>query len=249
VSNNALARAVAVIRAARAITVLTGAGVSAASGVPTFRGDDGLWKKQRAESLATPEAFEQDPRLVWEWYDWRRGMIRDARPNPAHDVLARWTRERATTLITQNVDGLHERAGAERLIRLHGSIWHVRCWRRCVKGEADWLDETVPLATLPPHCPHCGSFVRPGVVWFGEPLDPAVLDQARAAAADCDVFLTVGTSAVVYPAAGLIPEAKRAGATVIEINPDATPASSSADVVIRRPAAEALTELDGALSS
>jgi NAD-dependent deacetylase len=249
VIDDALARAVSVIRAARAITVLTGAGVSAASGVPTFRGDDGLWKKQRAESLATPEAFEQDPRLVWEWYDWRRGMIRDARPNPAHDVLARWTRERATTLITQNVDGLHERAGAERLIRLHGSIWHVRCWRRCAAGAVDWADETVPLATVPPRCPHCGSLVRPGVVWFGEPLDPAVLDRARAAAADCDVFLTVGTSAVVYPAAGLIPEAKRAGATVIEINPDATPASSSADVVIRRPAAEALTELDGALSS
>jgi len=249
VIDDALARAGALIRAARAIAVLTGAGVSAASGVPTFRGVDGLWKTRRAESLATPEAFEQDPRLVWEWYDWRRGMIRDARPNPAHDVLARWTRELKTTLITQNVDGLHERAGAERLIRLHGSIWHVRCWRRCAKGETDWLDHTVPLATLPPRCPHCGSFARPGVVWFGEPLDPAVLDQARPAAADCDVFLTVGTSAVVYPAAGLIPEAKRAGATIIEINPDATPASSSADVVIRRPAAEALTELDRALCS
>jgi NAD-dependent deacetylase len=247
VIDDALARAVAAIRAARAITVLTGAGVSAASGVPTFRGADGLWKKRRAESLATPEAFEQDPRLVWEWYDWRRGMIRDARPNPAHDVLARWTRERATTLITQNVDGLHERAGAEGVIRLHGSIWHVRCWRRCVKGETDWLDDTVPLATLPPHCPHCGSFVRPGVVWFGEPLDPAVLDQARAAAGACDVFLTVGTSAVVYPAAGLIPEAKRAGATIIEINPDATSASAAADVVIRQPAVEALTAIDSNL--
>ena len=247
--DDALARAVAVVRAARAITVLTGAGVSAASGVPTFRGEDGLWKKRRAESLATPEAFEHDPRLVWEWYNWRRGLIRDARPNAAHDVLAGWTRERATTLITQNVDGLHERAGARRLIRLHGSIWHVRCARRCANGATDWFDDAVPMAPLPPQCPHCGALVRPGVVWFGEPLDPAVLDQARAAAAACDVFLTVGTSAVVYPAAGLIPEAKRAGATVIEINPDATPASSSADVVIRRPAAEALTELDDLLRS
>jgi NAD-dependent deacetylase len=223
--------------------------VSAASGVPTFRGEDGLWKTLRAETLATPEAFANDPRLVWEWYDWRRGMIRDARPNPAHDVLARWTRERGATLITQNVDGLHERAGAERLIRLHGSIWHVRCWQHCPDGAADWLDDTVPLATLPPRCPHCGALVRPGVVWFGEPLDPAVLDRARAAAAACDVFLTVGTSAVVYPAAGLIPEAKRAGATIIEINPDATSVSGAADVVIRQPAAEALTELDDFISS
>jgi NAD-dependent deacetylase len=249
VIEDALARAVASVRAARAITVLTGAGVSAASGIPTFRGADGLWKKVRAETLATPEAFEQDPRLVWEWYDWRRGMIRDARPNPAHEVLARWTRERRATVITQNVDGLHERAGAERLIRLHGSIWHVRCWRRCAAGAADWVDDTVPLAVLPPRCPHCGALVRPGVVWFGEPLDPAVLDQARAAAAACDVFLAVGTSAAVHPAAGLIPEAKRMGATVIEINPDATSASAAADLLIRQPAAEALTDIERLIKS
>jgi NAD-dependent deacetylase len=240
-----LARAAEVLGRARRITVLTGAGVSAASGIPTFRGADGLWKKVRAETLATPEAFASDPKLVWEWYDWRRGMIRDASPNAAHDVLARWTRERpGTTLITQNVDGLHERAGAQRLVRLHGSIWHVRCWNACAAGRVDWLDETVPLPALPPRCPHCGGLVRPGVVWFGESLNSGVLELATRAAADCDVFLAVGTSAVVYPAAGLAPHAKRAGAVVIEINPEATAASGLADIVIRQPAHETLPRLD-----
>jgi NAD-dependent deacetylase len=238
----AVERVAAAITAARSITVLTGAGVSSASGIPTFRGEDGLWKKVRVETLATADAFENDPRLVWEWYDWRRTLIRDAEPNAAHHVLAAWSRTRRATLITQNVDGLHERAGAERLIRLHGSIWHVRCWNRCPAGRADWLDERVPIGTLPPRCPHCGGLVRPAVVWFGEPLDQAVLDRARAAAA-CDVFLTVGTSAVVYPAAGLIPGAKAAGALVVEINPDATGTSHMADVTLRMKADEALTSI------
>lgn len=239
----AIQRVAAAVAGAGSITVLTGAGVSAASGIPTFRGQDGLWKKMRAETLATPEAFEKDPALVWEWYDWRRSLIRDAQPNGAHHVLARWVRERAATLITQNVDGLHERAGAEPVIRLHGSIWHVRCWDRCARGRSEWLDDRVPIGSLPPRCPHCGGLVRPGVVWFGEPLDPVVLDMARAAAT-CDVFLTVGTSAAVYPAAGLIPHAKAAGALVVEINPDATEASHVADVVLRMKADEALEQVD-----
>jgi NAD-dependent deacetylase len=238
-----LQRVAAAVAAAKSITVLTGAGVSAASGIPTFRGQDGLWKKMRAETLATPEAFEKDPGLVWEWYDWRRSLIRDAQPNGAHHVLARWVRERGATLITQNVDGLHERAGADPVLRLHGSIWHVRCSGRCAAGSTDWLDDRVPIGALPPRCPHCGGVVRPGVVWFGEPLDPVVLDRAMAAAA-CNVFLAVGTSAAVYPAAGLIPHAKAAGAVVVEINPDATEASHVADVVLRLKADEALTQLD-----
>ena len=242
-NQDAVKRVAAAVTAARSITVLTGAGVSSASGIPTFRGEDGLWKKVRVETLATREAFENDPRLVWEWYDWRRSLIRDAQPNAAHHVLAAWTRTRAATLITQNVDGLHERAGAERLIRLHGSIWHVRCWNRCGAGRADWLDDRVPIGTLPPRCPHCGGMVRPAVVWFGEPLDQSILDRARAAAA-CDVFLTVGTSAVVYPAAGLIPDAKAAGALVVEINPDATGASHAADVTLRLRADDALTQIN-----
>ena len=244
-----ISRAASLIRGARAITALTGAGVSAASGIPTFRGADGLWRTYRAEALATPEAFDRDPKLVWEWYDWRRGLIREARPNAAHEVLARWTRDRGAIVITQNVDGLHEQAGAQDLIRLHGSIWHVRCRARCQGGAPDWRDDTVPLATLPPRCPDCGGVVRPGVVWFGEPLDAAVLDRARAAAAGCDVFLAVGTSALVYPAASLIPEAKRSGASVIEINPDPTSASSTADIVIRQPAAEALAAIDRLVSN
>jgi len=233
------------IRGASRVTILTGAGVSAASGVPTFRGADGLWSKVRAETLATPEAFEHDPKLVWEWYDWRRQMIRDSRPNAAHDVLARWTRERpGVTLITQNVDGLHERAGAERLLRLHGSIWRLRCWRDCDNGRAEWLDETAPLPTLPPRCPHCGGLARPAVVWFGEPLDRDIL-MAASRATTCDVFLAVGTSAIVYPAAGLLHEAKRRGALTVEINTDLTSASGSVDVVLQGRAEEILGGLDG----
>jgi NAD-dependent deacetylase len=244
----AIARAARALASARRVTALTGAGVSAASGIPTFRGADGLWKKVRAETLATPEAFAHDPKLVWEWYDWRRQMIREAQPNGAHEVLARWTRDRpAFTLITQNVDGLHERAGSERLVRLHGSIWHVRCWTGCPAGRADWLDERAPLPTLPPRCPHCRGLVRPGVVWFGEALDPSHVAQA-VAATDCDVFLAIGTSAVVYPAAGLVHQARERGALTIEINPEATEATSRVDIVLSNPAEQILPELDHALS-
>jgi len=241
---DALSLAADRLRSARRITALTGAGVSAASGIPTFRGVDGLWKNFRAESLATPEAFAADPRLVWEWYDWRRQMIAHARPNAAHDVLARWTRERpGFTLITQNVDGLHERAGAERLVRLHGSIWHVRCSRACVEGRADWLDTTSPQPHLPPLCPHCGAAVRPGVVWFGESLNPRVV-AAATGAARCDVFLTIGTSALVYPAAGLVHQAKQHGAFTIEINIDDTGASDVVDLALKGKAEEMLPALD-----
>jgi NAD-dependent deacetylase len=251
---DSLQRTADLIRSARTLTVITGAGVSAASGIPTFRGADGrlradgasasLWKKVRAETLATPEAFENDPKLVWEWYDWRRGMIRGAEPNAAHHVLAKWSRDKSgCTLITQNVDGLHERAGARDLLRLHGSIWHVRCWNGCDAGRRDWLDETVPLPTLPPRCPYCGGLVRPGVVWFGESLDPDTLARAEEATT-CDVFLTVGTSSVVYPAAGLVHRARARGATTIEINTDATDATSLVSIALRGKAEEILGLLD-----
>ena len=225
------------------VTVLTGAGVSAASGVPTFRGADGLWKQFRPETLATPEAFRRDPKLVWEWYDWRRQKIAACQPNAAHHVLAKWsTRFPGFTLITQNVDGLHERAGTENVVRLHGSIWEVSCWDGCAKAPDRWRDDTVPFAAIPPSCPHCGGMIRPGVVWFGESLDPDIVDRA-AAAAECDVFFTIGTSAVVYPAAGLVDIARRSGAYTVEINPEATPASGAVDLSIRGAAEEILPPL------
>ena len=231
------------LRSAGKITVLTGAGVSAASGIPTFRGADGWWRRVRAETLATPEAFASDPKLVWEWYDWRRQMIASARPNRAHEVLAGWTQlHTGVSLITQNVDGLHERAGAERIIRLHGSIWHLRCWQSCERGRDGWHDETAPLPSLPPSCPHCYGLARPGVVWFGEALDPRVLDAATTACA-ADVFLIVGTSAVVYPAAGLLPIAARHGAFTVEINTEPTEASRLVDVSLQGRAEELLEDL------
>lgn len=224
------------------LTVLTGAGVSAASGVPTFRGADGLWKSFRAEQLATPQAFARDPRLVWEWYDWRRQMIARCEPNAAHRVLASWSRKfPCFTLITQNVDGLHERAGTRDVIRLHGSIWEVLCVRRCAASPPRWRDETVPYPEIPPRCPHCGDLIRPGVVWFGEALDSDVVERAGGAAR-CDVFITIGTSAVVYPAAGLIEVARRSGAYTVEINPEATPAV--VDLVMRGGAEAVLPEID-----
>ena len=223
------------------MTVLTGAGVSAASGVPTFRGAGGLWRSFRAEELATPEAFERDPALVWEWYEWRRATIASCPPNAAHDVLAQWTRESTDcTVITQNVDDLHLRAGTQRLVRLHGSIWELACWNRC--GADPWRDERVPLPTQAATCARCGSLARPAVVWFGESLSSGDMNAALAACS-CDVFLTVGTSAVVYPAAGLVRQAKARGAFTAEINVEATPASSAVDLAIHGGAEIVLPQL------
>jgi NAD-dependent deacetylase len=238
--------AAARLRASRRTTVLTGAGVSAASGVPTFRGPGGLWRSYRAEDLATAAAFGADPAMVWEWYDWRRGQVAACRPNRAHEVLATWSRRLpGFHLVTQNVDGLHERAGTAHLTRLHGSLWTLRCWSGC--GAPPWTNTDVPLSPLPPRCPSCGGLARPGVVWFNEHLDPA--DAARAdRATACDVFLVVGTAAIVYPAAGLAGTARAGGAFVIEINPDATAISHDVDLVLRGPAEDVLDDLDRQLT-
>lgn len=244
VFDSAIDRVASLLTHGSRITVLTGAGVSAASGVPTFRGAEGLWKSFRAEDLATPEAFERDPQLVWEWYDWRRGLIAGCRPNAAHEVLAAWShRFPGFTLITQNVDGLHERAGTSDVVRMHGSIWEVGCWNACASSPHRWRDERQPLPELPPPCPYCGGLLRPGVVWFGEMLDPDVLARCDQAT-DCDVFFAIGTSSVVYPAAGLASSARARGATTIEINPDATPASRGVDVVLAGRAEEVLPALE-----
>jgi NAD-dependent deacetylase len=232
------------IRAAGRITVMTGAGVSAGSGVPTFRGPEGLWRNFSPEQLATPEAFRRDPALVWEWYNWRRELISKCRPNAAHDVLAAWSRRYpGFTLITQNVDGLHERAGTQNVVRFHGSIWEVLCWQGCAASPVRWWDDSVPFAKSPPPCPYCDGLLRPGIVWFGEGIDPAVLKRS-AAAVKCEVFLAVGTSAVVYPAAGLAGQARAAGAFTAEINPDVTPNSRAVDLVIPMRAEEALPQVE-----
>ena len=211
---------------ARSVAVLTGAGISADSGVPTFRGTDGLWRNFRAEDLATPEAFEKNPRLVWEWYDWRRRLLASIKPNAAHEALAKLeVRHDRFHLITQNVDGLHRLAGSRRVFELHGDIWKVRCVRcRSVTDNRE-----VPLALLP-HCRSCDGLLRPHIVWFGEALDREVLGASLSAVESCDILLIVGTSGLVYPAAMLMPTAKAHGAFVIEVNLDATPYSSHADL-------------------
>ncbi len=230
------------IAAAKRLTILTGAGVSAASGVPTFRGVQGFWRTFRPQDLATAGAFARDARLVWEWYESRRARIADCRPNAAHDVIAEWSRREGFTLITQNVDGLHERAGTQHVVRYHGSIWHLRCAVPCAAGARDWEDRRVPLPELPPRCPHCGALARPAVVWFGEPI-PEKADHAAQAATACDVFVSVGTSSVVYPAADLLYEAKRQGAFTVEINPELTASAGDVDAAIAMPAEDALPQI------
>lgn len=224
---------------ARSVAVLTGAGISAESGIPTFRGGGGLWKQFRAEDLATPQAFARDPVAVWEWYDWRRCLIARAQPNRAHLALAELeNRTPRFSLITQNVDGLHDRAGSRRILKVHGDIWRLRC-AACGK---EWDDYTCPLPHLPPPC-SCGGMARPGVIWFGEALPADVWTAAGQAAASCEVFLVIGTSALVYPAAGLVTVAEGAGARVIEINLERTPYSGQVDCSLQGKAGELLPEL------
>ncbi len=211
----ALDRVRAGLSTATRVAALTGAGISASSGIPTFRGNEGsLWHQFKPQDLATPEAFERDPELVWRWYDWRRGLIAAAAPNPAHLALARLERSvAAVTVVTQNVDGLHAAAGSGRVIEYHGSIWRTRCLGCGRERE----DRRVPLPILP-RCAACGGLLRPGVVWFGEAIDPAANAAATDAARACDLFLVIGTSGVVWPAAGLAGLARASGAHVLEFN-------------------------------
>lgn len=236
-----LGAAVARLRAATRVVALTGAGVSAESGVPTFRGADGLWGRFRAEDLATPEAFTRDPRLVWEWYEWRRQRVAAVRPNPAHVALAALeARVPEFLLITQNVDGLHAMAGSRRMLELHGSLWRVRCIGCGERRE----DRRVPLPGKPPRCA-CGALLRPDIVWFGEALDPGIVERAHEASLRAEVALVIGTSSLVYPAASLPQLARAAGAFVIEVNPEQTSLSRLADVWLRGRAAEIVPALLG----
>ncbi len=227
------------LASARAVAVLTGAGISADSGVPTFRGADGLWRNYRAEDLATPEAFARDPRLVWEWYNWRRELLATKSPNPAHHALVELEqRVERFWLITQNVDGLHPAAGSRKLSEIHGNIWKVRC-TQCRQVHAN---REVPIPILP-LCPACGGLLRPHIVWFGESLDPEDLDRSMAAVGSCEVLLIIGTSGVVYPAASFAALAKQAGAFVVEINLDPTPNSPIVDIALGGRAAEVVPQL------
>lgn len=242
--DDALARAREAIASARSIVVLTGAGISAESGIPTFRDAmTGLWSRFRPEDLATPEAFRSDPRTVWEWYAARRERVAEARPNPGHEALARLERRAgaggaAYLLVTQNVDGLHAVAGSERLVELHGNIRRVKCFDRGHR-VATWPRD----GPVPPACPRCGSALRPDVVWFGEALPQEAIAAALAAARGCDLFLSVGTSGLVEPAASLPLAALERGARVIEVNPVATPLTRRAWIALAGPAGEVLPRL------
>ncbi len=212
------------LRRARRVAVLTGAGVSAESGVPTFRdAGTGLWAQYVPEELATRAGFRRNPRLVWEWYASRRETIARVQPNPGHVALAEMERRLPDfTLITQNVDGLHARAGSRHVLELHGNISRTKCFRE------DVIVEKWDNGTVPPRCPRCGSYLRPDVVWFGEALPYAALSEAIEAAETCDIFLSVGTSAEVEPAASLPLEALSRGRVVVEVNPENTSLSSRA---------------------
>jgi NAD-dependent deacetylase len=231
---------------ARRVAALTGAGISAESGIPTFRsGATALWRSYRAEELATPEAFARDPSLVTEWYLMRLKMVLGARPNAGHVALAQIERRLEArgagfSLVTQNVDGLHGEGGSQDLVELHGSI---RTWRCVACGQeqraADLYGRLADEKHLPFRC-SCGSMLRPGVVWFGETLPPHAWERAESAASAADVFIVAGTSAAVYPAASLVAIAKHSGAFVVEINPEATGATTLCDMAVRSPSGEFL---------
>ncbi|MBD3332048.1 NAD-dependent protein deacylase [candidate division GN15 bacterium] len=221
----------------RRCAVLTGAGISAESGVPTFRGEEGLWGKFRPEELASMDAFMANPKMVWEWYNWRRQLMGDVKPNPGHHALADLEQIMPSFwVITQNVDGLHKMAGSGNILELHGNIHRnkcVKCNQLC--GEDVDIDpDNIPT------CTHCGGQLRPDVVWFGEMLDPVVINRAFAESEQADVFLSVGTSAVVHPAASLPMAARSEGAKLVEINPEPTPLTDLADISVRAKSGEFL---------
>lgn len=237
---------VAALRQADAVAVLTGAGMSAESGVPTFRGPGGLWRGRAPEELATPLAFHKDPEQVWEFYDWRRTLLAKCEPNAGHKALVRLEqRVPEFNLITQNVDGLHTAAGSRQVLELHGNIWRVRCTGGCPER----VDRRAPLPRpLPPRCT-CKSVLRPAVVWFGEALPRETFEQAETAARLADVMLVVGTSGAVEPAASLVRLARGGSAVIAEINPEGSLLSAMARWLFRETAATALPRIVAALEA
>jgi NAD-dependent deacetylase len=226
---------------AKSVCVSTGAGMSVESGLDTFRGDDGLWSKVNIEEMATPQAFQRNPVKVWAWYRWRRQKLATIEPHDGHRVLCEWE-QRITrfTVVTQNIDGLHHRAGSKTVIELHGRLDVVRC------TYCDYNVQTLDDLGEDPACPVCAKRLRPGVVWFYEPLPAGALEAAFAAAQTCDVLLVIGTSGVVQPAASLVDVAKVNGARVIEINPNPSELSSMADVRVRAGCRAALLGIEAA---
>ncbi len=221
------------------LVALTGAGISAESGIPTFRGDGGIWEQYRATDLATPASFKRDPELVWRFYNWRRELVSSCHPNQAHRTLASIENLVSDfTLITQNIDGLHQAAGSQRVLELHGSIWRLRC----TACRERWEDKRAPIPEGVPLCPTCGSPARPDVVWFGESLDFDVLQNAHQAAARAKLMLIIGTSAVVHPAAELPLVARNAGAHLVELNMEETPLTPFVNEVLQGPATQRLEE-------
>jgi NAD-dependent deacetylase len=230
---------IAALQEARHVCVLTGSGISAESGVPTFReAQTGLWEQYDPHELATPDAFRRDPPLVWRWYRWRRDLVAGVEPNAGHHALVTLAgMVPQLTIITQNVDGLHQRAGSESVIEFHGNLFEDRCFvEGCIVSDAD-LSAEVPL------CPGCGGMLRPGVVWFGEAIPESAMHAAAAAVSSCDLFFSIGTSALVWPAAGLADAARQQGAAVVEINLDATPLSSRTDYCLTGKSGSILPEL------
>ncbi|MCE9598976.1 MAG: NAD-dependent deacylase [Spirochaetia bacterium] len=239
VNSNSISIARQRIRESRRLAVITGAGVSAESGIPTFRGPGGLWRNFRAEELATPEAFKRDPKLVWEWYDWRRGICKQAQPNPGHLSLAKIeTTATEFLLITQNVDGLHKRAGSKRIAEIHGNIWRARC---TLCGNEFDLEET-PLLEIPPRC-KCKGIARPDIVWFGETYDQDLLEDILDFLSGTDTLITVGTSGMVPMPVYLTRHAMSHGAFAIDLNPDESELSGIVNLSLRGKAGEILPNL------
>ena len=239
-------RLLSALRSAERVMVSTGAGISTESGVPAFRGAGGLWEDFKPEDFATPEAFARDPAKVWQWYDWRRQLLKDVAPNAGHRALAEMeSLVPRMFLFTQNIDGLHQKAGSKQVYELHGNIWNARC----VREDKTYALPQTPLPELPPKCQTCGANLRPDVVWFGEMLPEEILSMALRVAANCNVFFLIGSSATVQPAASLAWIARENGAFVVDINPEATAAEEVADEYFREKSGVALPRIVDALQS